>query len=112
MAVNPSLYDQLPYDPLKDFSPITNMVNFPLWLVSHPAVPAKTTLELIRQVKSDQLKKIAMGSAKRVPYLADIPTISESGLPGCEAYSWVAILAPAKTPRDIVMRLNRKWRTS
>jgi tripartite-type tricarboxylate transporter receptor subunit TctC len=37
MAVNPSLYEKLPYDPLRDFAPITNMVNFPLLLVTHPA---------------------------------------------------------------------------
>ena len=36
LAVNPALYDKLPYDPLKDFAPITNMVNFPLLLVTHP----------------------------------------------------------------------------
>jgi tripartite-type tricarboxylate transporter receptor subunit TctC len=47
MAVNPSLYDKLPYDSLKDFSYITNMVIFPLILVTHPSVPAKTTQELI-----------------------------------------------------------------
>ena len=52
MAVNPSLYEKLPYDPLKDFAPITNMVNFPLLLVTHPSVPAKTTLELITLAKS------------------------------------------------------------
>lgn len=175
MAVNPSLYDKLPYDPLKDFAPITNMVNFPLLLVTHPSVPAKTTLELINlakskpkqlffaspgsgnsghlagelfnsmatvetvhvpykgqgpalsdllagqvqmlyssipsvvgQVKSGQLKAIAVGSAKRVPSLADIPTIAESGLPGYEAYSWVGIVAPAKTPKEIVALLNRE----
>lgn len=175
MAVNPSLYEKLPYDPLKDFAPITNMVNFPLLLVTHPSVPAKTTLELINlakskpkqlffaspgsgnsghlagelfnsmakvetvhvpykgqgpalsdllagqvqmlyssipsvvgQVKSGQLKAIAVGSAKRVPSLADIPTIAESGLPGYEAYSWVGIVAPAKTPKEIVALLNRE----
>ena len=55
MAVNPSLYDKLPYDPLKDFAPITNMVNFPLLLVTHPSVPAKTTLELINLAKSKNM---------------------------------------------------------
>ena len=62
----------------------------------------------IQEVKSGQLKAIAVGSAKRVPSLADIPTISESGLPGYEAYSWVGIVAPAKTPKEIVTRLNRE----
>ena len=52
MAVNPSLYDKLPYDSLKDFSYITNMVIFPLILVTHPSVPAKTTQELINLAKA------------------------------------------------------------
>jgi tripartite-type tricarboxylate transporter receptor subunit TctC len=52
LAVNPSLYDKLPYDPLKDFSPITNMVNYPLLLVVHPSVPAKTTQDLVNLAKA------------------------------------------------------------
>ena len=41
------LYSKLPYDTLRDFAPISNMVVFPLMLVTHPSVPAKTTKELI-----------------------------------------------------------------
>ncbi|MES2184127.1 MAG: tripartite tricarboxylate transporter substrate binding protein [Pseudomonadota bacterium] len=47
MAVNPSLYDKLSYDPLKDFTPITNMVNYPLLLVVHPSVPAANMRDFI-----------------------------------------------------------------
>ena len=175
MAVNPSLYDKLPYDPTKDFSPITNLVNYPLLLVVHPSVPVKTTLDLVNlakakpqqlffaspgsgnsghlagelfntmahvqtvhvpykgqgpaladlltgqvqmlyssipsvlpQVRSGQLNALAVGSAKRLPSLPDIPTIAESGVPGYEAYSWVGIVAPAKTPKAIVTRLNQE----
>jgi tripartite-type tricarboxylate transporter receptor subunit TctC len=43
-----------------------------------------------------------------VPSLPDIPTISESGVPGYEAYSWVGMVAPAGTPKDVVARLNRE----
>jgi tripartite-type tricarboxylate transporter receptor subunit TctC len=43
-----------------------------------------------------------------VPSLPDIPTLSESGVPGFEAYSWVGILAPAKTPKDIITKLNKE----
>ena len=52
LAVNPSLYDKLPYDPIKDFAPITNLVNFPLLLVTHPSVAAKTTRELVALAKA------------------------------------------------------------
>jgi tripartite-type tricarboxylate transporter receptor subunit TctC len=43
---------------------------------------------------------------QRSPLLPEVPTIAESGLPGYEAGSWYGILAPAGTPRDIVMKLN------
>ena len=73
--------------------------------VQFACVPAVAVLP---QVKSGQLNALAVGSAKRVPSLPDIPTISESGVPGYEAYSWVGMVAPAKTPKDIVNRLNRE----
>jgi tripartite-type tricarboxylate transporter receptor subunit TctC len=175
LAVNPSLYDKLPYDPVRDFTAITNMVNFPLLLVTHPSVPAKTTRELVAlakaepgrlyysspgsgnsghlagelfnsmagvkivhvpykgqgpaladllagqvqmlyssipsvlpYVRSGRLNAIAVGSAARVPSLPEIVTIAESGVPGYEAYSWVGMIAPANTSREIVNRLNRE----
>ena len=52
MAVNPALYDKLPYDPLKDFAPISNVANFPLLLVTHPSVAAKTTRDLVALAKA------------------------------------------------------------
>ncbi len=175
LAVNPGLYDKLPYDPLKDFAPITNMVNFPLLLVTHPSVAAKNTQELVAQAKAQpgklhysspgsgnsghlagelfntmagvktvhvpykgqgpaltdliagqvqmlyssipsvlphvrqgQLNAIAIGSAWRIPSLPEIPTIAESGVPGYEAYSWVGMIAPAGTPREVITRLHRE----
>lgn len=52
MAVNPSLYEKLPYDPVKDFAPITNMVNFPLLLVTHPSFPPKTMPDVLAAAKA------------------------------------------------------------
>src|SRR3984957_11999934 len=52
------------------------------------------------------LKAVAVTSRKRTPLAPDIPTIAESGLPGFEATSWWAVFAPAKTPPDIVAKLN------
>jgi tripartite-type tricarboxylate transporter receptor subunit TctC len=174
MAVNPSLYEKLPYDPLRDFAPITNMVNFPLLLVTHPSVPAKTVKDIvdlarakpnslfyaspgsgnsghlagelfnsmakvstthvpykgqgpavsdllagqvqmlyssipsvIGHVQQGKLNAIAVGSAQRISSLPNVPTIGET-VPGYEAYSWVGMVAPAKTPKEIITRLNRE----
>jgi tripartite-type tricarboxylate transporter receptor subunit TctC len=175
MAVNPSLYDKLPYHPSKDFMPITNMVIYPLLLVTHPSVPAKTMTELLvlarakpgtlffaspgsgnsghlagellnslakvntvhvpykgqgpatadllagqvqmlyssipsvlPMVREGRLNALAIGSAKRLASLPNVPTIAESGVPGYEAYSWIGIVAPLKTPPDIITKLNRE----
>jgi tripartite-type tricarboxylate transporter receptor subunit TctC len=175
MAVNPALYDKLPYNPLTDFAPITNMVNYPLLLVTHPSVPAKNVQELIAlakgkpgtlfyaspgsgnsghlagelfnalakvntvhvpykgqgpatadllagqvqmlyssipsvlpMVQQGRLTALAIGSPKRLASLPNVPTIAESGVPGYEAYSWIGMVAPANTPKDIITRLNRE----
>jgi tripartite-type tricarboxylate transporter receptor subunit TctC len=63
-------------------------------------------LAVINQVKAGQLRAIAVTSAKRVKSLPDIPTVTESGVPGYEATSWYMILAPAKTPEAIITQLH------
>src|SRR5207344_468198 len=67
------------------------------------------------QIKAGKLRAIAVTSLKRAPVLPDVPTIAESGLPGFEASSWFGILAPAGTPRDVIMKINgdvAKWLAS
>ncbi len=64
------------------------------------------------QIKAGKLRAIAVTSSKRAPVLPDVPTISESGVPGFEASSWFGMLAPAGTPAPIVARINaevNKW---
>jgi tripartite-type tricarboxylate transporter receptor subunit TctC len=57
-------------------------------------------------VRGGQLRLIGVTTEKRMPQFPDVPTVSESGLPGFFFNSWFAILAPAGTPKDIVARLN------
>ena len=57
-------------------------------------------------VRGGQLRLIGVTTEKRLPQFPDVPTVSESGLPGFFFNSWFAILAPAGTPKDIIARLN------
>jgi tripartite-type tricarboxylate transporter receptor subunit TctC len=52
------------------------------------------------------MRPLAVTSSKRSPDLPNVPTIAESGYPGFEAPAWWAVLAPAKTPPDILKRMN------
>jgi tripartite-type tricarboxylate transporter receptor subunit TctC len=56
--------------------------------------------------ESGSIRPLAVSSAKRWPGLPDLPTIAEAGVPGYEAASWFTIGAPAKTPKEIIDRLN------
>ena len=60
----------------------------------------------LAQVPQGRLKALAVTTSKRIPQLPDVPTLQEAGVPGYEASVWLALLAPAGTPRDIVNKLN------
>jgi tripartite-type tricarboxylate transporter receptor subunit TctC len=57
-------------------------------------------------VKEHQVRVLGISTAKRFEGLPDVPTIAESGVPGFEGDSWQMIVAPAKTPKEIVTKLN------
>jgi tripartite-type tricarboxylate transporter receptor subunit TctC len=57
-------------------------------------------------IQAGKLRPIAVATGQRVPKLPDVPTVAESGLPGYEGLLFYAIVAPAKTPRAIVEKLN------
>jgi len=54
VAINPSLYRNVPYDPIRDFSPITLGITVPNILIVHPSVPAKSVKELVSGIKAKQ----------------------------------------------------------
>lgn len=172
-AVNSSLYKKMPYDALKDFSPITLTARFALVLVVNPSVQAQSVQDFIRlaksqpgklsygspgagsphhlamelfaqragislvhvpykggapatqdllggslpammldfatasqHMKSGKLRALATASDKRLPQIAEIPTIAESGFAGYEAWAWQGIVAPTGTPPAVITRLN------
>lgn len=61
---------------------------------------------VIGQIKSGALVPLAVGSSRRASALPDVPTTAEAGVPGSEFNFWIGMMVPAKTPREIVNRLN------
>jgi tripartite-type tricarboxylate transporter receptor subunit TctC len=64
---------------------------------SAPAMP---------HIKSGRLRALGTSGAKRAAVAPDIPTVAEAGVPGFEASAWFGLLAPARTPRAVVDRIN------
>jgi tripartite-type tricarboxylate transporter receptor subunit TctC len=60
----------------------------------------------LAQVPQGRLKALAVTTSKRIPQLPDVPTMQEAGVPGYDASVWLALLAPAGTPREVVLKLN------
>jgi tripartite-type tricarboxylate transporter receptor subunit TctC len=176
LAVNQTLYSKgLPFDPVKDFTPIAIFARTPIVLMVNPGLPIKTVKELIDyakanpgkvnfgsagmgstphlagelfkstakvqithvpyrgtapamsdliaghiqmmfdllptslpQINTGKLRAIANAGAKRAAALKDLPTVAEQGLADFDASSWVALVAPSKTPAP-VLRRPRCW---
>jgi tripartite-type tricarboxylate transporter receptor subunit TctC len=169
----PSIENNLPFDPRKDFAPITQLTSQPYVVGVHPGVPANSIREFIALakakpgqlnyssggngsaphigtellksmariemthvpykggapamlavvsgevamgfgslpssmplVRAGKLKALGVTCLKRTPAAPDLPTVSESGVPGFETINWYGVLAPAKTPPAIVSRLH------
>ena len=172
-AVNVSLYAKMPYDPIKDFAPITLVAVTPNVLVLNASYPVNSVPELLTyaranpgklsfgsgsngsaghlagelfkteagvdmvhipykggapamqallagdtqlmfdnlansaaQLKAGKLKALAVTTAKRSSLMPELPTLSETGLPGFDIYTWWGFMAPAGTPKEIVAKWN------
>jgi tripartite-type tricarboxylate transporter receptor subunit TctC len=60
----------------------------------------------LQQIKSGNVRALANAGATRAAALKDLPTVAEQGLPGFDASSWVALVAPAKTPAPVLAKLR------
>lgn len=175
LTVNPSMYEKLPYDPEKDFTPVMVVFQLSLVLVVNPSLSVNSVPDLIQVARSrpgklfygsagngtpphifadlfkftagldmvhvpykggpaataallagdvgftfdapsqvlphihaGKLKALAVTGNQRLSALRDVPTFAEIGVAGMSA-GWIGIVAPAGTPRDTVMRLNREF---
>jgi tripartite-type tricarboxylate transporter receptor subunit TctC len=61
---------------------------------------------VLPQVKAKRLRALAVTTAKRSPFVPELPTLAEAGVPGYEARQWWGLFAPGKTPRSIIDRVN------
>jgi tripartite-type tricarboxylate transporter receptor subunit TctC len=172
-TVVPSVLTKLPYDPAKDFEPITLINTTPMGFVVHPGVPAKNLKELIALakarpgqmnfgssgsggvphlsgellntmaglkiihvpykgnapaladlvgghvdmafngltsvmafIKSGRLRVLGVTSLARTAALPDVPTFDEQGLKGFQAVAWNGLTAPARTPKEAIVRIQ------
>ena len=76
--------------------------------VQFACVPAVAVLP---QVKAGKMRALAVSTAKRSQFLPDVPTMKEAGFTGIENVAWMAVMAPASTPSDIVQRVNQEINT-
>ena len=75
-------------------------------IAGHVSMNFDTMPPVLPYVRQSKLKALGVTTPKRAAQLADVPTMLESGLQGFEMTNWYGFMAPAKTPRDIVTKLN------
>lgn len=94
LAVNPFMFEMLPFDTNRDFAAVSLLAKVPNIFVVHADVPAKDLREFV-----------ALAKAQRLQVLPEAGTVAEQGYPGFETTQWYGLNAPAKTPAAIIQRL-------
>jgi len=77
----------------------------------HVSVLILSLPSVLPQVKAGRLRAIAVTSAQRSPFVPELPTVAEAGVPGYEARQWWGLFAPGKTPRPVIGKINSEIRT-
>ena len=75
-------------------------------LAGHVSMNFDTMPPVLPHIKTGRMRALALTTPKRSPQLPDVPTMMEVGLKGFDMTNWYGVMAPAKTPRDIVVKLN------
>lgn len=94
---------KLQHVPYKGSSGATNDLLAGIVESSFAAVP-----NVLPHIQQGKLRALAVTTSKRIPQLPNVPTLAEAGVPGYDASVWLALLAPANTPADIVNKLNKE----
>ena len=76
-------------------------------LGGHNKIMFSSLVQAVPHIKTGRLRALGTGGKERIPALAEVPTISEAGVPGYEALNWWGLLAPAGTPAPIIARLHK-----
>ena len=77
-------------------------------VAGHVMTSFSTMPPIIPHIRAGRVRAVAVTKDKRAPVLPDVPTIAESGVPGYSMSTWYGAVAPAKTPREIVVKLNQE----
>ena len=78
-------------------------------LAGHVPLMLGNVLATLPHVRAGRIRAYGVTSSKRALSAPDIPTVAEAGVPGYAAEQWFGVLAPAKTPAEIIARLHRDW---
>jgi tripartite-type tricarboxylate transporter receptor subunit TctC len=76
-------------------------------IAGHVDIFFDTATTSVPMFRSGQIKIIAVGSTKRIPALAEVPTMAEAGLDGFRSITWFALAAPPGTPAALIAKINR-----
>jgi tripartite-type tricarboxylate transporter receptor subunit TctC len=93
----------LQHIPYKGGGPLMNDA-----LAGHVPLAIGSVFLVKPHIESKLIRPLAVTTSKRSPDLPNVPTIAESGFAGFEAPSWWAVVAPAKTPPEIIKRMNEE----
>ena len=77
-------------------------------VAGHVMTSFSTMPPIIPHIRAGRVRAVAVTKDKRAPVLPDVPTIAESGVPGYSMSTWYGAVAPTKTPREIVVKLNQE----
>lgn len=77
-------------------------------VAGHVMTSFSTMPPIIPHIRAGRVRAVAVTMDKRAAVLPDVPTIAESGVPGYAMSTWYGAVAPSKTPREIVVRLNQE----